>query len=342
MYGYIYKTTNLINGKIYIGKKKSNLFLENKYLGSGIFLKNAIQKYGKENFKVELIAVCETLDELNKKEIFYIKYYNSTNSNIGYNIAKGGDGGAVWGNIENHPSKHTNRFGNKNPIYGKKCYTNGVKNIFLRETDSIPDNFYIGMTTTKFDENLHVYIYKNGIKKRILKNSLNFFKSDGWVEFKDIQIKNLSKNYYYSIIKNLIKCLNKIIKKRYIVLCKTIKNYNQYKDTYLPYNKEDIEHDITVLSNSFNLHCKYNWHHTTKTKEALSIKLKGKFVSEYTREKIKLHFKNLTAEEKLRRSKNYSKAQQQLCWITNGQQVLRINKNMLDYYKQFGYRRGRK
>ena len=42
----------------------------------------------------------------------------------------------------------------------------------------------------------------------------------------------------------------------------------------------------------------------------LSIKLKGKFVSEYTREKIKLHFKNLTAEEKLKRSKNCSKAQQ--------------------------------
>ena len=35
MYGYIYKTTNLVNGKIYIGQKKSDVFLGDKYLGSG-------------------------------------------------------------------------------------------------------------------------------------------------------------------------------------------------------------------------------------------------------------------------------------------------------------------
>ena len=51
MFGYIYKTTNLINGKIYVGKHKG-AFTE-KYLGSGVHLKRAVKIYGKECFSVE-------------------------------------------------------------------------------------------------------------------------------------------------------------------------------------------------------------------------------------------------------------------------------------------------
>ena len=105
MYGYIYKTTNLINKKIYIGQKKSKIFLENKYLGSGLYLKRAVKKYGKENFKVELIAWASNREELNNLEKYYILKYNSLNSNIGYNIANGAFGGGdVWvtNGFENH------------------------------------------------------------------------------------------------------------------------------------------------------------------------------------------------------------------------------------------------
>ena len=49
---FIYKTTNLINGKIYIGKYKGN---RKNYLGSGVILKKAIKKYGIENFTREII-----------------------------------------------------------------------------------------------------------------------------------------------------------------------------------------------------------------------------------------------------------------------------------------------
>ena len=45
MYGYIYKTINLVNDKIYIGQKHSSKFLGEKYLGSGKSLKGAIIKY---------------------------------------------------------------------------------------------------------------------------------------------------------------------------------------------------------------------------------------------------------------------------------------------------------
>lgn len=92
MYGYIYKTTNLVNGKIYVGQKKSETFLKEEYLGSGKRLKSAIMHYGKDSFKVELLEKCSSKQELDEKEIYYIKYYDSQNLDIGYNLTKGGDG----------------------------------------------------------------------------------------------------------------------------------------------------------------------------------------------------------------------------------------------------------
>jgi group I intron endonuclease len=50
----------------------------------------AIRKYGECNFKVETIDVGDSIEELNKKEVFWIKHYNSRDKNIGYNIAIGG------------------------------------------------------------------------------------------------------------------------------------------------------------------------------------------------------------------------------------------------------------
>ena len=48
MYGYVYKTINTITNKIYIGQKKSQIFLEEKYLGSGVRLKSSIKHHGKD------------------------------------------------------------------------------------------------------------------------------------------------------------------------------------------------------------------------------------------------------------------------------------------------------
>lgn len=95
MYGYIYKTVNLINKKIYIGQKKSTIFLANKYLGSGKYLKNALNKYGAQNFKVYLIEECSSKQILNDREIYWISYYKK-NGYILYNISSGGDGGDTY------------------------------------------------------------------------------------------------------------------------------------------------------------------------------------------------------------------------------------------------------
>lgn len=100
----IYKTTNLINNKFYIGQEKND---SDSYLGSGKILKNAIQKYGKENFRKEILEICESEKELDEKEIYWIKKLNATNRKIGYNICEGG---------------RVNRtmIGKNHPMYGKK------------------------------------------------------------------------------------------------------------------------------------------------------------------------------------------------------------------------------
>ena len=94
MYGFIYITTNHINGKQYIGQKKyDNSNKWKKYLGSGIALKRAIEKYGESNFSKEIIEECQTKEILDDREKYWINYYNAVDSDDFYNIASGGDGG---------------------------------------------------------------------------------------------------------------------------------------------------------------------------------------------------------------------------------------------------------
>ena len=94
MYGFVYITTNHVNGKQYIGQRKYDKQGKWKeYLGSGIILSRAIEKYGLENFSKEIIEECKTKKILNDREIYWINYYNAVESDNFYNIASGGDGG---------------------------------------------------------------------------------------------------------------------------------------------------------------------------------------------------------------------------------------------------------
>lgn len=83
----IYCTTNLINGRKYIGLDTKN---NPKYLGSGKAFKLALKKYGKENFSKEILYYCNNLQELLEKEEFFIKINNAVKSKEYYNIAQGG------------------------------------------------------------------------------------------------------------------------------------------------------------------------------------------------------------------------------------------------------------
>lgn len=105
MYGYIYKTTNLVNGKIYIGQHKSQVF-DRDYHGSGKLIRRAFEKYGIENFKTELLKWCETRSDINKYEKIYIYIYHSNDLVVGYNISKGGDGGDTFSGLADDEKAH--------------------------------------------------------------------------------------------------------------------------------------------------------------------------------------------------------------------------------------------
>jgi len=87
----IYKTINKINQKFYIGKDTKN---DPNYLGSGLLLNKAIKKYGKNNFEKQILEHCETTDELEEREKYWIRETKA--QEIGYNIADGGHGGNTY------------------------------------------------------------------------------------------------------------------------------------------------------------------------------------------------------------------------------------------------------
>lgn len=85
---FIYKTTNLINNKNYIGIHQTNN-INDGYLGSGLHFLRAVKKYGKDNFKREILEFCSSYDELIEKEKLYVNE-EWVNDKSNYNLKTGG------------------------------------------------------------------------------------------------------------------------------------------------------------------------------------------------------------------------------------------------------------
>ncbi|WP_010249204.1 NUMOD1 domain-containing DNA-binding protein [Acetivibrio cellulolyticus] len=209
-YGFIYITTNLVNGKRYIGKRRfinTNGGWQN-YLGSGVHLKNSIKKYSKENFVRDIIDIAFSEEELNQKEIQWINNYNAVKSNDFYNIADGGSNGNTFaGKTEEEinewkrkiseantgmklskearkkiSEKAKLRTGEKNPMYGKKGnYNSNSKPViqlskegtFIAEYPSIADvNRQLGINSADLSNCC------NRVKITTLSGFLWCFKSD--------------------------------------------------------------------------------------------------------------------------------------------------------------------
>lgn len=102
MYGFIYKITCLKNNKLYIGQTtktiewrfEKHLYDAEKSKNPRLHFQRAIKKYGKDAFKIEKIDEAKNQNELNEKEKYWIKFYNSIEN--GYNTAEGGEGGNTY------------------------------------------------------------------------------------------------------------------------------------------------------------------------------------------------------------------------------------------------------
>lgn len=112
MHFYTYKITNLLNGKIYIGVHKTSN-LEDGYMGSGKALKNAIAKYGVENFKKDILMFHESEDDMFEIEALIVDQEFVDRKDT-YNIKLGGFGGFDYINSKMNSDKQY-----RDIVYGK-------------------------------------------------------------------------------------------------------------------------------------------------------------------------------------------------------------------------------
>lgn len=237
VYGVIYKITNKVNGKVYIGQTtRANGFNGRyPYKGEGIervklyhekkkeegvsyneYLLNSINKYGCDKFEVcEVFDFAFTQEELNIKEEIYIKLYKSTNKKYGYNFTYGGEGG-----------KHTKESKCK---LGRKviCINDGKEFMSLLEASeyyNIPTAYIRKTMNKKFYSDKRHFKYLRFLEpERELKDNEKYCCCCGRImKLKKVKKRNLSKN---------VVVYNK--SKKYCGWCDD-KDYREYKSQQEP------------------------------------------------------------------------------------------------------------
>jgi group I intron endonuclease len=172
--GYIYKITNIITKKCYIGEtKKSNPYLRwnehKRKIEQGIgcpALQDAVKKYGINNFKFEVLIICFDEDRY-KFEMEYIKKFNSVSPN-GYNLTIGGEGGG---------------------FYGKKHSQETIKNISIKMKQKFLNNLELCKDISKRQK---IIMNTPEIKLKIREGLKN---SEKWNKIKNNKKNTTNRNY---------------------------------------------------------------------------------------------------------------------------------------------------
>lgn len=198
-YHYLYKTTNLINGKYYYGMHSTN-DLDDGYIGSGSYLRNAIHKHGKKNFKREILEYFDSREELVQGEIDLITD-ELLNEDLCMNLKPGGDGGWTLEHTKKS-NKKQKELRETDPEWVKKYSENqskALKNAYNNGT-RIGTHFYDWTDKTHTDETKKkmsessksmckgekngsfgtCWITKDGKNKKIKKEELETFINQGW------------------------------------------------------------------------------------------------------------------------------------------------------------------
>lgn len=116
-FNYVYLIRNNINKKFYIGKHSTN-DLDDGYMGSGRVIKQAIKKYGKENFSKQILCFCDTAEDALLVEEFLVTPYLISRDDC-YNANIGGKGGSVKGRKRSDETKRKISEALKGNTYGK-------------------------------------------------------------------------------------------------------------------------------------------------------------------------------------------------------------------------------
>ena len=206
VYYFVYRTTNTLNGKIYVGAHKTHN-IRDSYLGSGFIFKKAVEKYGRDAFKREILALYPSFEEMYKAEKYIVDKAFIAREDT-YNLMLGGYGSGGFSDATKKKMSES-RSGSKHPLYGvpmsdktkqaigsaNKKYvglksrnygmthiTNGIEAKRFPKGETPPEGWWVGLT----DEHVSNLVEANSNKlwitdgKNNTKHSRDLEIPEGW------------------------------------------------------------------------------------------------------------------------------------------------------------------
>lgn len=196
-YHFIYKTTNVLSGKYYIGMHSTDN-LDDGYLGSGTRLRYSINKHGKENFIREILEYCETREELKSKEIEIVNLDEIAKIEC-MNLIVGGCGGFIslegakkgrlitneryknelrkWSS--NGGKNRIKKYGIPQQLLDNRCDWSGKSH--SEETKQLMSKIKCGTGTGENNSQFGTcWVTKDGLSKKIKKEDLETNELGGW------------------------------------------------------------------------------------------------------------------------------------------------------------------
>lgn len=282
---YIYKVTNLINGRIYVGKRSTSLLPElDNYKGSGKIISDALSKYGEENFRKEILAFRNSEDEIYALEALYVtkvqvaskQYYNLKEGGRGASKGKsnpmyGKPGKGVFNDLARSKSKASAllKVGNKNHFFGKKHSLESKSKISEKAKLRLGDlNPFFNKTHSKESKGM-----MSSTRKKLFQKDPDYSKKIAWSRSKGIYITplgmylssieasealKLSKGYLVSICTDKNKLITGTkfhVKDIYKSLDKTWMNFGFGFESKLDRDYDSIKSYITKFNESLtNFH----------------------------------------------------------------------------------------
>jgi group I intron endonuclease len=296
-YYIVYKITNTISKKCYIGKHET-FNAHDKYFGSGIALKDAIKKYGIDCFKKEIIEFCESSEILSEREKYWIEKENSIVPN-GYNISLGGKGGD---NFTHNP--------NKNAIL-EKMKKNRIPRKWTEEEKERRRNVMLGKKLKPHDK-----IECKFCSKEVSNANYKRWHGEKCKENPDrihidlptkfcVFCKENKNPVEYSLNHDLY-CVsnpNRIIRKKEKIECEYCKKSTS-PNNYKIFHGENCKKNPIYQDNKDLFEKSKNY----EISEKLSKSMKGKEVTKETREKMSLSLKNRVITEETKNKMRESTA----------------------------------
>lgn len=212
--GFVYKWTNLVNGKKYIGSHKGSI--DDGYLGSGKVFKQAIKKYGLNNFKRDIICLIFEEDDILLIEDIILKELNCGTDPSYYNLISAAKGGSGFTTLESAAKaratnisrgsykKISERMKENNPNKDGKANKKRIKkygNVFKRKTpvtDIEKKNISRRMKENNPNKSTLPWKSHQATEASLLvwKNADNYY--SWWIENKDKSYHVMAKTFGYS------------------------------------------------------------------------------------------------------------------------------------------------